>query len=165
MLMAPADWPKTVTRSGSPPKDEMLSRTHSRAAIWSEQAEVGLCGVIGAEVEETLGAQTVVEGDQDDAVTGERGAVVAGDAAGAVAEGAPMEPHHDGQASGRVRCPDVEVEEVLAGDVDLGDEAVHRRGVRGLGCGRAVRTGVTDPVPRRGGRGGAKRSGPAGAAA
>ncbi len=31
----PADSPKTVTRSGSPPKARMLSRTHCSAATWS----------------------------------------------------------------------------------------------------------------------------------
>ena len=34
-LMAPADSPKAVTSSGSPPKAAMLSRTHSRARTWS----------------------------------------------------------------------------------------------------------------------------------
>ena len=34
-LMPPADSPKIVTRAGSPPNWAMLSRTHSRAAIWS----------------------------------------------------------------------------------------------------------------------------------
>ena len=34
-LMPPADSPKMVTLAGSPPKAEMLSRTHSRAATWS----------------------------------------------------------------------------------------------------------------------------------
>jgi hypothetical protein len=33
----PADWPKMVTHSGSPPKCSMFSRTHWRAAIWSWQ--------------------------------------------------------------------------------------------------------------------------------
>ncbi|MCY1237813.1 hypothetical protein D9M72_505240 [compost metagenome] len=37
MLMAPADWPNTVTLAGSPPKAAMLSRTHSRAATWSRR--------------------------------------------------------------------------------------------------------------------------------
>ncbi len=31
----PADSPNTVTLAGSPPKAEMLRRTHFRAAIWS----------------------------------------------------------------------------------------------------------------------------------
>ena len=34
-LHDPADSPKIVTRSGSPPKAAMLSRTHSSAATWS----------------------------------------------------------------------------------------------------------------------------------
>jgi hypothetical protein len=37
MEPAPADSPKTVTRSGSPPKKEMLSRTHVSAATWSSR--------------------------------------------------------------------------------------------------------------------------------
>ena len=36
-LWPPADSPATVTRAGSPPKAAMLSRTHSRAAIWSSR--------------------------------------------------------------------------------------------------------------------------------
>ena len=34
-LMPPADSPKIVTRSGSPPNAAMLSRTHSSASTWS----------------------------------------------------------------------------------------------------------------------------------
>ncbi len=34
---APADWPKTVTSSGSPPKAAMFARTHSSAATWSSR--------------------------------------------------------------------------------------------------------------------------------
>jgi hypothetical protein len=34
---APADWPNTVTRSGSPPKAAMFSLTQVRAAIWSSR--------------------------------------------------------------------------------------------------------------------------------
>ncbi len=37
MLIAPADWPKTVTLAGSPPKAAMFSCTHSRAATWSSR--------------------------------------------------------------------------------------------------------------------------------
>ena len=37
----PADSPKTVTRSGSPPKARMLSRTHSQRGDLVEQAPVG----------------------------------------------------------------------------------------------------------------------------
>ena len=35
VLPPPPDWPKIVTRSGSPPKVSMLSRTHSSAATKS----------------------------------------------------------------------------------------------------------------------------------
>jgi hypothetical protein len=33
----PPDWPKIVTRLGSPPKPPMLSRTHSSAATMSSK--------------------------------------------------------------------------------------------------------------------------------
>jgi len=33
MAIAPADWPITVTASGSPPNPAMLSRTQASAAI------------------------------------------------------------------------------------------------------------------------------------
>ena len=36
----PADSPKIVTLPGSPPKAAMLSRTHSRAAIWSSRPQL-----------------------------------------------------------------------------------------------------------------------------
>ena len=45
---APADSPKTVTRSGSPPKEVMFSRTHSRAASWSSRARFAGAPSIGA---------------------------------------------------------------------------------------------------------------------
>ncbi len=35
--MAPADWPATVTRRGSPPKAAILRRTQRSAAIWSSR--------------------------------------------------------------------------------------------------------------------------------
>ena len=39
-LMAPADSPKIVTWSGSPPNEAMLSRTHSTAATWSSSPQL-----------------------------------------------------------------------------------------------------------------------------
>lgn len=45
ILMAPADSPKTVTRSGSPPNSAIESRTHSSAASWSRRP--GLAGASG----------------------------------------------------------------------------------------------------------------------
>lgn len=38
-LIAPADWPNSVTLSGSPPKVSMFSCTHRRAAIWSSSPQ------------------------------------------------------------------------------------------------------------------------------
>lgn len=46
MLIAPADSPHTVTRSGSPPNAAMLSRTQVRAAIWSSSPR--LAGASGS---------------------------------------------------------------------------------------------------------------------
>jgi hypothetical protein len=40
MQPAPADSPKTVTRSGSPPNAAMLSCTHRSAATWSSSPRV-----------------------------------------------------------------------------------------------------------------------------
>lgn len=37
--IAPADWPNSVTLSGSPPKAWMFSCTHRRAAIWSSNPQ------------------------------------------------------------------------------------------------------------------------------
>ena len=37
MLAAPADSPKSVTQSGSPPNAVALRRAHSRAATWSSK--------------------------------------------------------------------------------------------------------------------------------
>ena len=65
----PADWPKTVTRSGSPPNAAMLSRTHSRAATWSSRPRFGRRAL---DLGEALDAHAVVERHHDDAaVSGE----------------------------------------------------------------------------------------------
>lgn len=42
MLIAPADWPNSVTLSGSPPKALMFSCTQCRAAIWSSSPQFPL---------------------------------------------------------------------------------------------------------------------------
>lgn len=109
-----------------------------------EQAEVG--GAIAGEEEAVL-AEAVVEGDQDDAVAGEGHAVVGGDRAGAVGEGAAVQPDHDGQVPGGVRRPHVQVEAVGAGDVDFRDQLVEGWGVGGLRHGGPVGEGVAQPVP------------------
>lgn len=38
-LIAPADWPNSVTLSGSPPKAAMFSCTQCRAATWSSSPQ------------------------------------------------------------------------------------------------------------------------------
>ncbi|MEY9484405.1 hypothetical protein RKD26_000199 [Streptomyces calvus] len=40
--IAPADCPKTVTLSGSPPNAAMFSRTQRRAAIWSSSPRLAV---------------------------------------------------------------------------------------------------------------------------
>ena len=60
----PADWPKTVTRSGSPPKARMLSRTHCKRGDLVEQPPVGGGSV---DLRETLDTETVVERHHHDA--------------------------------------------------------------------------------------------------
>ena len=44
-LMPPADSPKMVTFSGSPPKAAMFSRTHSSAATWSSMPSLPVDGM------------------------------------------------------------------------------------------------------------------------
>ena len=61
----PADSPKIVTRSGSPPKARMLSRTHCKRGDLVEQAPVGGGAV---DLRETLNTQAVVEGHHDGAL-------------------------------------------------------------------------------------------------
>ncbi len=69
------------------------------------------------------GAQAVVEGDDDEAVTGQVLAVVAGVRPGTFAESAPVDPDEDRAPLRAVvrTCPDVQVQAVLAqGHVDAG---------------------------------------------
>ena len=74
----PADWPKTVTRSGSPPKARMLSRTHSSAATWSSRPRLAGAPSICAKPSMP---DAVVERHHDDAaVPREPAAVVLGEA-------------------------------------------------------------------------------------
>jgi len=95
-----------------------------------EQAEVGDPVV---EEQEAVDAQPVVDADQHDAVACKGRAVVAWNGAGAVGEGAAVDPDHHGQ-SGRRRVgrPDVEVEALLARDRGLWEDGVEGRKVRRL---------------------------------
>ena len=72
------------------------------AATWSSSprlASPSSGGVAGEQ--EALGAEPVVDRDADDAVAGERGAVVLGDRPGAVHERAAVDPHQHGQPARR----------------------------------------------------------------
>ena len=72
-IVAPADWPNRVTLPGSPPKAAIVLPHPAQCGDDVEQAAVG--GRPG-DVEEAGDAEPVVEGDEDDAVAGEGGAVV-----------------------------------------------------------------------------------------
>ena len=70
MLIPPADSPKIVTSSGSPPNAAMLSRTHSSAATWSRMPALPEPANSVAEdlveVQEAERAEPVVDGHDDD---------------------------------------------------------------------------------------------------
>ncbi len=77
--------------------------------------------------EEALAPEPVVEGHADHAVAGEAVAVVPGDAARPVPEGAAVDPHHDRQSRRtRVRGPHVEVQAVLPGNLDVRQQCIER---------------------------------------
>ena len=119
-LPAPADSPKIVTSSGSPPNAAMLSRTHSSAATWSSRPALPEPCELGAEqvgeVQEAERPEPVVDRDDDDvAVLHERVPSYHGVSPAPEHERAAVDPHHHRPprvvARGR---PHVEVEAVLA---------------------------------------------------
>ena len=96
-LAPPADSPKMVTRAGSPPKRGDVGLHPLEGGDLVEQAEVAragepLAGQVG-QVSVAEGAEPVVERDQDAPVAGEGAPVVPRHGAGAVGEGAAVEPH------------------------------------------------------------------------
>ena len=125
MLIAPADSPKTVTLSGSPPNAAMFVPHPLEGRDLVEQPHVGDAVV---EVEEALGAGPPVDHDADDAVASEAAAVVR--RRGAELEHAALDPHHHRQP-GRLRVgrPEVEVEAVLGrrGALDRRERRRRRR--------------------------------------
>ena len=139
--IAPADSPKTVTCPGSPPKAAMLSRTHSRAAIWSRRPRFDSIGPLGrpvaGEVEVAERAEAVVDGDEEAlAATHEVVAAVGGGRRRPDDERAAVEPdHHGARFVGRGgRGADVERQAVLAhrrvpaGADELADALLDRHG-------------------------------------
>ena len=121
MDMAPADSPKTVTRSGVAAEGADVVPHPGERGDLVAQAEVG--GVVAvAEVEEPVGARAPVDRHADHTVAGEAAAVVA--PAGGVAEGAARAPHHHRKAArSRVGRPDVQVEAVVAGNGGVEEHA------------------------------------------
>ena len=102
--------------------------------------------------EEALRPESVVDGDQDDAVARERDAVEGGGGARADHEPAAVDvDHHRKPTRAGVGCPDVEIEVVaVSGDPSRSDQRRQIRvsGVQSrLGCGSAVTGGVPGPCP------------------
>ena len=96
------------------------------------------------EVPEALGAQAVVEGHHDDAVTGQGGAVEEGIAGPAVDVASAVDPHHHRQAGGaEVGGPDVDGQPVAVG-VPRGGCAHHA----GLRRRRPEGDGLAHALPR-----------------
>ena len=129
----PADWPKTVTRSGSPPKARMLSRTPP-------------VGGGAVDLRETLHAQPVVERHHDDTAGGQPAAVELRKAGRADHVAAAGDPHQHRQAGprGRIGRPDVDRKPVVARR--LLREPVHPEQA-GLRRRRAVRDRRPHPRP------------------
>ena len=141
---APADWPTTVTVSGSPPKPAMFSCTQPRAATWSSRPR--LSGRPGDRTE-PLEADAVVERDEDDPVGDQPASVEGGVAGMAVQVGAAVDPHQHGPRSA-----------IGPGRVDVDRQAVEpvrRRPWRLLGEMRRLRGPgpevgrIAHPSPRR----------------
>ena len=120
VLPPPPDWPKIVTRSGSPPKLSMLSCTHCKRRDQVLHADVRrACPLLAAEagqVQVAEDVEPVIDGDDDDVLLlREIRAVVEQVVAGAGREAAAVHPHHDGARSVvEARREDVDGEAVLA---------------------------------------------------
>ena len=172
--IAPADSPKIVTCPGSPPKAAMLSRTHSRAAIWSRSPRFDSIGPLGrpvaGEVEVAERAEAVVDADETHvAAAHEVVAAVGRGRRRADDERAAVEPdHHGARLVGRGgRGADVERQavlahrRVLAGADELADALLDRHGPVPRAVARALprhhglrgaQAAVADRAARRRGR-------------
>ena len=158
----PADSPKTVTRSGSPPNAAMLSRTHSSAATWSSRPRLAGAPSIWREA---LDADPVVEGHHDDAaVAGQPAAVVLGQARTCRSRRRRRgsTPSPAGRRRVRIGRPDVDRQPVVA--VAVRRPRVHAE-VPACGGGGPNATRLAHPVPGATGRGAANRSAPTGGSA
>ena len=144
-LIAPADSPKIVTLSGSPPKAAMLSRTHSSAAIWSRRPRFASPS---ARNRKPSGADPVVDGHADDAVAGEAAAVIG--RAGPDLEHAARDPDHDRQA-GAVGSGVQTLRLRQSSPASAGSQTIPAAGWsaggRGLRRLRPERQGVADAAP------------------
>ena len=117
----PADSPKMVTFFGSPPNAAMFRCTHLRASSLIRVRVVALelfrmFTAQPGEGEEAETSNTVVEGNQNDAVLGELHSRRSWIGAAAEQEGAAVDPHHHRQLCVRFGCrrpPDIEIQAVL----------------------------------------------------
>ncbi len=100
--IAPADSPKSVTFSGSPPSREACSRTHASAAIWSSRPKFAPISPARQQIrlrEEAERAEPVVHRDDHRvAAPRERRAVEERQRAGTRREAAAVQPHQHGTA-------------------------------------------------------------------
>src|SRR6266849_2107839 len=96
----------------------------------SDLVEQGAVGVSLAQIEETFGANPIVDGHAHDAVAGETTAVIPGHRRRSVLKGTARNPdHHRLPGRPEVGGPDVEGQAVLAGDGKLWEEHTDFRGI------------------------------------
>ncbi|PBC95393.1 hypothetical protein BX281_3362 [Streptomyces sp. Ag82_O1-15] len=168
-----ADGPGRLTEHGHPVR--VAAEPRDRLPHPLQRGELVAQPGVGRRVREesvTLHTQPVVDRDEDDTVACEGVAVVDGHGRRAAGQGAAVDPHHDGQPGpgAGLRCPDVQVETVVAGHHGVGEQPCVRLGVRGLGRRRPELPRVTHTVPGLGRDGwpeaaGAERRGRVGNAA
>ena len=156
---APADWPASVTRAGSPPNAAMLSRTHSSAAIWSSRPQfaAGASGPAARSgcAEPAEAAQPVVDA-HDHGTGGQREPLAGIQTRARMPDGkaAAVKPHEHRPATIERRREHVEAQALLVGSVNL---AVREHGRRPPRLWRRWPRpgGVADPGPARRRAGGA----------
>ena len=158
MACAPADWPMTVTRAGSPPNAAMCSRTHARAAIMSSRAQ--LPSANAGVVQEAERAEAVVDADRRPHRRRARGCAPSYQSS----EPAPLRyaPPCSHTITGRLpaSAAGVAMVSVRQSSILRPGEIAHRcaKARWRLRSNRAVRAGIAHALPRQR-RGGRARSG------
>ncbi len=126
--MPPANSPKIVTLSGSPPnaRDISVHPLERRDLIHQPVISGGLIGMFGCErrvVEEAEPAEPVIEADDDDAMLRQARPVVEGKSRAAAAKPAAIDPHHDRPPGAGLQAggPHIEGQAVFALPQKCGD--------------------------------------------